>query len=244
VKGLNLLAKMVGGTGIEPVTPTMSMFAAPDNPLKDMEQSASKLADSSPSVAMNTGQSRAKRGRAARFLLVERSRHGKTVYYARKGQGPRVRLPDDYGSKAFWKAYDEAEAAIERGLHARPGQQHRGRVGMAMAKSVSAAKQRARERSLPFDLTYEWAIAQVERQNFKCALTDIPFFSKWGDRTAQRDPMTPSIDRIFPERGYVQSNCRVVSLGINTMMLDWGEDFFRRMASSYLKHRKAQKEAV
>jgi hypothetical protein len=188
--------------------------------------------------------SRTIRRREAPFLTVQRSRHGKAMYYVRKGQGPRVRLPDDYGSKAFWKAYAEALAAVGNNLHAKPEHQHKGRVGQAMAKSVSAAKQRARERSLPFDLTYEWAIAQVERQNFRCALTDIPFFSKWGDRTAQRDPMTPSIDRIFPERGYVQSNCRVVNLGINTMMLDWGEDFFRRMASSYLKHRKARKEAA
>jgi hypothetical protein len=188
--------------------------------------------------------SRTHKGRDVPFLTIERSRHGRAMYYVRKGQGPRVRLPDDYGSKAFWKAYADGLAAISNNLHIKPGQQNKGRIGQAMAKSVSAAKQRARQRNLPFDLTYEWAIAQVERQNFKCALTDIPFFSKWGERAAQRDPMTPSIDRIFPERGYVQSNCRVVNLGINTMMLDWGEDFFHRMANSYLKCRKAQKETV
>jgi hypothetical protein len=61
---------MVGGTGIEPVTPTMSRFAAYAKPLKYMAQTASKLADGSLYVAMNTGQSRAKRGRDVRIPVV------------------------------------------------------------------------------------------------------------------------------------------------------------------------------
>jgi hypothetical protein len=53
---------MVGGTGIEPVTPTMSRFAALVNPLINNKQTTSKFAECSGYVAMKTGQSRAKRG--------------------------------------------------------------------------------------------------------------------------------------------------------------------------------------
>lgn len=39
-----------------------------------------------------------------------KTRHGARLWYFRIGKGTRVRLPDTYGSKEFWKAYDEALA--------------------------------------------------------------------------------------------------------------------------------------
>lgn len=43
-------------------------------------------------------------------LVREVTRHGKLVWYARKGQGKRIRLPDSYGSEEFWAGY---RAALE-----------------------------------------------------------------------------------------------------------------------------------
>lgn len=37
-----------------------------------------------------------------------RSRHGRMMWFFRVGKGPRIRLPDDYGSPAFSAAYDAA----------------------------------------------------------------------------------------------------------------------------------------
>jgi hypothetical protein len=42
------------------------------------------------------------------FLHREISRHGKVVWYVRKGKGRRVRLPGEYGSAQFLAAYDAA----------------------------------------------------------------------------------------------------------------------------------------
>lgn len=44
------------------------------------------------------------------YVLVERSRHGKVMFYFRRGKGPRTRLPDKYPSKAFSVAYERALA--------------------------------------------------------------------------------------------------------------------------------------
>lgn len=44
------------------------------------------------------------------FVHSEITRHGRRVWYFRRGQGPRVRLPDEYGSDEFWSAYHSAVA--------------------------------------------------------------------------------------------------------------------------------------
>lgn len=44
------------------------------------------------------------------YVLVERSRHGKVMFYFRRGKGARTRLPDKYPSKAFSAAYERAMA--------------------------------------------------------------------------------------------------------------------------------------
>lgn len=42
------------------------------------------------------------------YLLREVNRHGKTVWYVRKGDGPRIRIRGEYSSPAFMAAYQAA----------------------------------------------------------------------------------------------------------------------------------------
>ncbi len=48
------------------------------------------------------------------------TRHGKPVWYVRKGHGPRVRLPGEYGSAEFLAAYDVALGAGAKGHKSPP----------------------------------------------------------------------------------------------------------------------------
>ena len=50
------------------------------------------------------------RRRRLPYLLRERTRHGKTVHYVRKADGPRVRIYGEYGSKEFMASYHAALA--------------------------------------------------------------------------------------------------------------------------------------
>lgn len=44
------------------------------------------------------------------YVQRETSRHGRPRWYFRRGDGPRTRLPDDYGSAAWYAAYERALA--------------------------------------------------------------------------------------------------------------------------------------
>ena len=46
------------------------------------------------------------------YVQKETTRHGKTVWYFRKGDGPRIRLPGMYDSPEFNEAYENARAGI------------------------------------------------------------------------------------------------------------------------------------
>lgn len=78
------------------------------------------------------------------------------------------------------------------------------------ANALSGARKRALMLGLPFDLTREWAIATWTGL---CAISGLPFvLGKPGDHWR-----TPSIDRIIPDVGYKQDNCRFVLFGVNAL---------------------------
>lgn len=75
-----------------------------------------------------------------------------------------------------------------------------------------AAKKRAQNRLLDFDLTPEWL---KERLDAGCALSGLPF--NYTNGVPHVD--SPSIDRIDSEKGYTQSNCRTILFGLNSFKL-------------------------
>ena len=101
----------------------------------------------------------------------------------------------------------------------------------SVRRAFASAKHRAAKRGLPFDLTEEWALEQIERQGFKCAITGIRFLADPG--LARARPYTPSFDRIDSSKGYTIDNVRIVIFAANLMMLDWGEAVFHRVSASY-----------
>lgn len=55
----------------------------------------------------------AKGKRRPPYIVREVTRHKRVVWYFRQGEGPRLRLPDEYGSEEFWKAYNAALVGIK-----------------------------------------------------------------------------------------------------------------------------------
>src|SRR5262245_53070160 len=53
-------------------------------------------------------------------LYCERSRHGRKVWYVRKGHGLRTRIESEYGSAEFWSAYQSALAETPPPVKASP----------------------------------------------------------------------------------------------------------------------------
>ena len=91
---------------------------------------------------------------------------------------------------------------------------------------------------MAFDLTENWVKEQMKRQDFKCALTSIPFLA---DELGYRvRAFAPSLDRIDNAFGYTPDNVRIVVFAINVMLSDWGEQVFRRVSDDYLRTQKAR----
>ncbi len=169
------------------------------------------------------------------------TRHGRTVYYFRCGQGPRIRLPDDYGSPEFWEAYSAALKGhpIEYSTPRKPtvAENRRLDTSAAIKKALKRSATRAQQKGWDFDLTLEWAEGILENNDYRCPMTGIPFMKLCEQRGAMH-PFAPSIDRIDTSQGYTQDNTRIVLTAINIMMSDWGEDVMDEVFAGYLRNKK------
>jgi hypothetical protein len=176
------------------------------------------------------------------FPYIERvtTRHGRKCLYVRAPGRLRVRIREEFGTPDFTAAYRAAmlgqtppardrksAAALRVGKRA-------GDIGRALVQCLRGAKGRGRLAGREFALTLDWAIAEVERAEFKCALSGIDFYTKH-DAQSFRNPFAPSIDRINAAKGYVPDNCRIVVVALNIGISDWGEAVFEKIARGYLR---------
>ena len=97
---------------------------------------------------------------------------------------------------------------------------------------LKAAKWRAAKKSVPFDLTEAWA---KENWTGICALSGIPF--RLGGKESGPKFFSPSIDRIIPSLGYVETNCRFILWAVNAMKYDGTDSDLYELAEAILKHR-------
>lgn len=174
-----------------------------------------------------------------KYLNKEIARHGKTVYYFRKAGEPRIRLPDALGSPEFFQAYGlalegraccpaKSIASVARALS----------VSSCLEECLKRARSRAREKRLAFDLNLLWLKAEVESNNYACAVTRIPFRFIGPDTRKIRNPFAPSIDRVDSALGYTRDNARVVLYAFNIMLSDWGESVFESIGAAYFENKK------
>jgi hypothetical protein len=175
-----------------------------------------------------------------KHIQHEVTRHGQKVYYYRIKGGRRIRLHGKYGSPEFWENYAlAASGSLPQGRPRQTLIQHSNlrEILRSVRQTLASAKHRAAKRGLPFDLTEEWALEQINRQDCKCALTGIPFLA--GGALGRARAYAPSFDRIDNSKGYTTDNVRIVVFAINLMMLDWGEQPVHRVLTGYRQVQRA-----
>ena len=98
---------------------------------------------------------------------------------------------------------------------------------MRIATLVRAARKRAGEKRLDFTLTTE----DVKRlaKTTVCAITGLKFNDKSCRVRGAAHPLSPSLDRKNPERGYVRENVRVISHWANMAKSTMTERQFKEM---------------
>lgn len=105
-----------------------------------------------------------------------------------------------------------------RNLEARASSKRRRQsIETRASRLVAAAKGRAKDRGLPFDLDVEWVLERLEVGI--CQLSGKPF-----DLSETRSMSTPSLDRIDPKGGYAKTNTRVILFGLNAALGTWGQE--------------------
>lgn len=86
---------------------------------------------------------------------------------------------------------------------------------------LKAARKRAVERNLPYDLDAHKEYYQSVLNAGTCQMTGLPFQRE----NNKQGPFTPTFDRIIPELGYVHGNVRVIIWALNRAIGEWGFDF-------------------
>ncbi|HRG71536.1 MAG TPA: hypothetical protein PLH95_07845 [Thauera aminoaromatica] len=95
---------------------------------------------------------------------------------------------------------------------------------------LNAARWRAEQKGLPFDLTKQWVLDRISR----CEVTGLAL-SMEPMPGSRQNPFGPSLDRKDCAKGYTTENTRVVAWGLNCALSDFGEEAFRKIALAYVR---------
>jgi len=79
----------------------------------------------------------------------------------------------------------------------------------------------AKKRNLEFKISIEYIDNLLKKQNFKCALSDLPIYIGFDF------DITASLDRIDSNIGYLENNVQWVHKHINIMKMGLSEDLFK-----------------
>ena len=100
----------------------------------------------------------------------------------------------------------------------------------AVRKIVRKSRERAKVKSLSFNLTEQSVLGIIEAQNGKCALTGIEFSTQNSDE-GRRLPFAPSADRLDNAKGYTHDNIRIVCVIANLARGDFSDAEFIAMCN-------------
>jgi hypothetical protein len=99
---------------------------------------------------------------------------------------------------------------------------------------LTSAKERARKKKIPFDLTLEWLCERL--QPGTCEATGIPFdYSP--PSTAATNKFAPSLDRIDNSKGYTKDNTQVVVWLYNVAKRDFSTDDILEFAIQFVSNK-------
>jgi hypothetical protein len=97
---------------------------------------------------------------------------------------------------------------------------HVARLAGTMAGSIRNAERREAKKAAngraraAVTVTLAQLMAKLKRQDYRCAVSGLPF---WQDDADRVGPTCPSLDRIKPDGDYSNANVRIVLLGVNAL---------------------------
>lgn len=128
----------------------------------------------------------------------------------------------DWKKTAYNERYKTRSNAVSSARY------YRTRKATQWAPLMVMAKNRAKKKGTPFDLTPAWATA---RWDGCCEVTGLPFALG----LSKRSPFSPSIDQIVPNAGYTQTNSRFVLWAINSFKHEGTDQDILEIAAALLR---------
>ncbi len=163
----------------------------------------------------------------------EVTRHGKIVFYYRQGVSPRIRMQGSPGEELFEEQYELLRPDSSKLRSVREAQKLNQLMPIIL-KRLKNARSRDKKKQRETTVTEAGIERTLLKQNFKCAVTRIPFSPQM---TSNRiNPYSPSLDRIDNSEGYTENNVRLVCAAINLMRMDWEEEVFKTVLEGYMKY--------
>ena len=98
-----------------------------------------------------------------------------------------------------------------------------------LSKLLAMAKNRAKEKDVPFNLTHEHLIKLWDENLGCCAVTGREFDLTQSTKYSV-NINAPSLDRIIPSQGYTVGNVRLVVYILNCAMGEYGLNELRNLA--------------
>jgi hypothetical protein len=95
-----------------------------------------------------------------------------------------------------------------------------------MTRLIGGAKNRAKTKNLPFDITAHDLLDLYHEQEGCCAISGIPFDLTKSDVDGTPRFNTVSLDRIVPHKGYIKGNVRLVCYQVNCAISEFGAEHF------------------
>lgn len=103
-------------------------------------------------------------------------------------------------------------------------------------KLLAGAKNRAKSKNLPFDLTLDYLMGLWDSCEGSCVISKRTFdLSSYGKKR-QVNPNAPSIDRIIPEKGYIKGNVRLVTYHVNVALSEFGEEVLISLSKDIVRY--------
>lgn len=105
-----------------------------------------------------------------------------------------------------------------------------------LRRLLAQTRNRARRSNIAFTLESNHAERMFEQQEGRCAVTGITFHLERFADALVKHPFSPSIDRILSKLengskgGYIEGNVRLVCVGVNFGMGQWGQELYMRLA--------------
>lgn len=114
-------------------------------------------------------------------------------------------------------------------------QKYRKTIPGKASQLLGSAKNRAKIKNLECSLTKEWVIEKLKMGI--CEVTGLPISLETYGRI-DRNPSSPSIDRINCNLGYTPKNSRLVLLSVNDALNQYGLEHFLKVAQAVIDYQK------